>query len=253
MKARLLATGRVLQPTVGRTVTGRMVNAARAIDISAPTVRAPDRFGIGVGTVVGAREILAHVRWPAAIDPVTGIARYDLRRIGPEGWTDVLRGGTTPSATSSLQYGRSYTFRLRATDGASNVGGPADGPVVIATLHADGSALTTYGPGWASVASKGATGKTFHSTTTAGAWMTFAFHGRAVALVAPRGASRGSVRIYVDGVYDSTVSLHRAKAKSQIVVFSRSWTTKAAHTVKLVAVGTAGHARVDVDGFVVIR
>ncbi len=253
MKARLLATGRPLQPTAGRTVTGRLVNAARAIDISAPTVRAPDRYGIGVGTLVGAREIRTHVRWPAATDPVTGIARYDLRRLGPDGWTDVARGGTAASATSSLQYGRAYTFRLRATDGASNVGGPADGPTVTATIHADGSALATYGPGWTTVASNGATGKRLHTATTAGSWMTFAFHGRAVALVSPKGASRGSVRVYVDGVYDSTVSLHRAKAQSQVVVFSRSWTTKAAHTVKLVVVGTAGHSRVDVDGFVVIR
>lgn len=253
LKARLLATGRALQPTVGRTATGRLVNAARAIDIGAPAVHAPDRYGIGVGTVVGAREILTHVRWPAASDPVTGIARYDLRRLGPDGWTDVQRGGTTPSATSSLQYGRAYTFRLRATDGASNVGGPADGPAITATIHADGSALTTYGPGWTTVASNGATGKKLHSSTTAGSWMSFAFQGRAVALVAPRGASRGSVRVYVDGVYDSTVNLHRAKAQSQVVVFSRSWSAKAPHTVKLVVVGTAGHARVDVDGFVVIR
>lgn len=253
MKARLLATGRSLQPTVGRTATGRLVNAARAIDISAPVVRGPDRFGIGVGTVVGAREVVAHIRWPAASDPVTGIARYDLRRLGPDGWTDVVRSGTTATATSSLQYGRAYTFRLRAIDGASNVGGPADGPTVTPTLHADGSALATYGPGWTTVASNGATGKRLHSTTTAGSWMTFAFHGRAVGLVSPRGASRGSVRVYVDGVYVSTVSLHRAKAQSQVVVFSRSWSAKAPHTVKLVVVGTAGHARVDVDGFVVIR
>ena len=74
-----------------------------------------------------------------------------------------------------------------------------------------------------------------------------------MALVAPRGTSRGEAKVYVDGVYDSTISLHRASAQSQVVVFARSWPTKAAHTVKLVVVGTAGHPRVDVDAFVVIR
>ncbi len=253
MRARLLATGRALPPTAGRTATGRLVNAARAIDLSAPTVRAPDRFGFAVGTVVGAREVLTHVRWPAASDPVTGIDRYDLRRLGPDGWTDVSRGATIPSATSSLQYGRAYTFRLRATDGASNVGGPADGPAITPTLHADGSDLATYGPGWTTVASSGATGKVLHTASKAGAWMTFAFTAGRSRWWLPKGASRGSVRVYVDGAYASTVNLYRAGAQSRIVVFSRSWTTKAAHTVKLVVVGTAGHARVDVDGFVVIR
>ena len=74
-----------------------------------------------------------------------------------------------------------------------------------------------------------------------------------VALVAPKGPSRGSVKVYVDGVYVSTVSLHRSSYLARVIVFAKAWPTKAAHTVKLVVVGTAGHPRVDVDGFVVIR
>jgi subtilisin family serine protease len=253
LRGRLLASGRALTSLSGKTTTGRMVNAMRAIDVAPPKVHAANRYGFGVGSVIGARSITTIVRWPSATDATTGIAGYRIRRQGPDGWTDVGHGVTTTTVKSSLRYGNSYVFRLRATDGAGNVGGPADGPSVTPTLHADSTTLATYGSGWSTTASSGATGGRMHTTTRAGASMTFAFTGRSVALVSPRGASRGSAKVYVDGVYDSTISLYRAKVQSQVVVFARSWPGKAAHTVKLVALGTSGHPRVDVDGFVVIR
>lgn len=83
--------------------------------------------------------------------------------------------------------------------------------------------------------------------------MSFSFTGRSVALVSPKGTSRGSVKVYVDGAYVSTVDLHRSSAISKVIVFSRSWSTKARHTVRLVVLGTSGHPRVDVDGFIVVR
>jgi subtilisin family serine protease len=253
VRGRLLATGRPLATTDGRTSTGRLVNAMRAIDAGKPTVHAADRYGFAVGSVIGSRSIRTYVRWPAAADALTGVAGYDVRRLGPDGWTDVARGVTGLSARSSIRYGGGYLFRLRATDRAGNVGGPADGPVVTATLHSDATSLATYGPGWSTVASRRATGGRLHTSYKGGSWMTFSFTGRSVALVAPKGASRGDVKVYVDGAYVSTVSLYRSSAISQVVVFAQAWPTKAAHTIKLVVAGTPGHSRVDVDGFVVIR
>jgi len=252
LRGRLLATGRALSALSGKIATGRLVNALRAIDVGKPVVHAADRYGFGVGTVIGARSITTTVRWPAATDTVTGIAGYQVRRDGPDGWTDAS-GVTGTTVKSSLAYGNGYLFRVRARDGAGNVGGPADGPSVTPTLHADTTTLATYGPGWSIAASRGATGGSMHSTTKAGATMTFAFTGRSVGLIAPQSASRGAVKVYVDGALDSTVSLYRATVRSQVIVFARSWPTKAAHTVKLVVVGTAGHPRVDVDGFIVVR
>ena len=40
--------------------------------------------------------------------------------------------------------------------------------------------------------------------------VTFRFTGRAVAIVAPKGPTRGSAKVYVDGVYVGTVNLHRS-------------------------------------------
>jgi hypothetical protein len=63
-----------------------------------------------------------------------------------DGWADAGNGVSSTVLKSALRYGSGYLFRLRATDGWGNVGGPADGPVVTPTLHADGSTLATYGP-----------------------------------------------------------------------------------------------------------
>jgi subtilisin family serine protease len=252
LRGRLLATGRPLAAAAATTSSGRLVNALRAIDAVKPQVKAPDRYAVPVNTIVGTRSVPIRVRWPAATDDLTGVASYAVRRSGPEGWT-ATRTLTGTSLTSTLRTGASYRFRLRATDRAGNVGGPVDGPTVTAKLFGDGTSLATYGAGWKTTASSGATGRALHTSTRSGAWMSFTFTGRSVALVAPKGASRGSVKIYVDGVYDSTVSLYRSSPISRVVVFSKAWTTRAAHTIRLVVVGTKGHPRVDVDGFIVVR
>jgi hypothetical protein len=38
-----------------------------------------------------------------------------------------------------------------------------------------------------------------------------------------------------------------------VVVWQGTWATSATRTIKLVVVGTAGHPRVDIDAFVVVR
>jgi hypothetical protein len=191
--------------------------------------------------------------WPAASDAGTGIRGYEIRRTA-SGSTKVLgRDLTTRSIDAVVPYGLTSRDTVRATDGAGNVGGPAIGPSFKVSLYGDGSSLTRYSSGWKTVSSSGATGKVLHTSSKAGAWMTFTFTGRSVAWVAPKGASRGSVNIYVDGAYVKSVSLYRASALSRVTMFSMSWPESGAHTVKIVVAGTPGHPRVDIDAFVVVR
>ena len=89
MRSRLLATGRGLTAAVGKTVTGRMVNALRAIDNVAPTLAPPDRFSVSLGSVVSATSFTGAVRWNAATDQMTGIASYAVKRKSPSGWSTV--------------------------------------------------------------------------------------------------------------------------------------------------------------------
>ena len=85
--------------------------------------------------------------------------------------------------------------------------------------------------------------------TATGASATFSFTGSSVAWVSHLGPDRGSANVYVDGVFKQTVSLTSATYQPKRIVYALAWTSNAAHTIKIVVVGTAGHPRVDVDAF----
>ena len=114
------------------------------------------------------------------------------------------------------------------------------------------SPKATYRGIWRSLRTTSASAGRERYATRRGASVSFRFTGRAVAIVAPKGSSRGSAKLYVDGVYKGTVNFHRSSWTPRIVVAARSWTTAGTHTIKLVALGTAGHPRIDVDAFLVI-
>jgi subtilisin family serine protease len=249
LRARILATGKPLASNAGRTATGRLVNALRAIDAVRPTVHAPDRFGVSVGSTITSRRVRAVVRWPAATDDVSGVARYAIRRHGPGGWSTVTAGTGERFVRSTLRFGSSYTFRLRAHDRAGNVGGPVDSATIRASLHQDGSSLARYSGSWRVVRSDGASGGRYHRSSKVGAWAEFRFTGRGFGLVTPVGPSRGRVAIYVDGVPVETVSLRRANNDSRRVVFSHAWSSSGPHTIRFVIAS----GKVDLDAFVAIR
>jgi hypothetical protein len=65
--------------------------------------------------------------------------------------------------------------------------------------------------------------------------------------------ARGSFRVYIDNLLVKTISLYSTTTKARQVVFARSWPAYAGHTIKVVPVGTAGHPRVDIDAFLILR
>jgi hypothetical protein len=71
--------------------------------------------------------------------------------------------------------------------------------------------------------------------------------------ITTKGPTYGSAKIYVDGKLATTILLHAPTLRPGRVVFQRAWpsdpTLQTTHTVKILVVGTAGHPRVDVDGF----
>ena len=250
LRRRLLDTGQGLPGGTGWSVTGRMVNAFRAVDAAPPVALAPDRFAARTGAVVSAREVPVVVAWPAATDAATSVIDYDLRRAGPTGWSTVAERRATTSASSRLRFGSAYRFRVTARDEPGNTSVAADSRTVTASLHPDGSSLARYRSGWRTVASSSALGGKLHTTSRAGTSLSFSFNGRSFALIGTRGPSRGKIEVWVDGALARTVDLRRASTQSRVVVFSTAWTTKAAHAVRIVVVGSR---RVDIDGFVVVR
>lgn len=65
--------------------------------------------------------------------------------------------------------------------------------------------------------------------------------------------ARGQVRVYVDGSYATTLDLRSATSVYRKIDWAGGWASSATHTLKLVAVGTAGRSRIDVDAILVLR
>jgi hypothetical protein len=236
------------------TVTGRVVDAFRALDTVGPIARAPSSFGFTVGTTMGRSSIPTHVGWAAATDDRSGVTAYGLQtQTGAGPWLTAIGSTSARSASRTLTLGQTYGFRDRARDGAGNWGAFAAGPVIAPLRYQDTSSRITYSRSWRTYSTSSASGGHTHYASRAGASATFRFTGRAFGLIAPKGPTRGSFKLYVDGAYVGTVSLHRSSTVARIVVAARSWSTSGAHTVKAVVVGTVHHARVDIDAFAILR
>ena len=81
--------------------------------------------------------------------------------------------------------------------------------------------------------------------SAAGPTATFRTARRASAGLATIGPTRGSARVYVNGVLVKTVSLHATTTASRRLVFRITWSAAASRTIVIRVVGTAGHPRVD--------
>jgi subtilisin family serine protease len=254
LRAHILASGLYRAQTSGLTATSRMVNAYRASDVKGPVAAAPDRFTLRPGSAIGPSTGTALIRWPPATDDITGVASYALRRTSSAGSMTIASalGPTSRVAASTISFGSTYQFRVTATDRVGNVGAGAT-TSVKATLYSDATSLAHYGSGWSRPTSSSALGGRWHTATRAGASMTMSFTGRSINVIAPRGPTRGSFSVYLDGTYVQTISLRSSSTSSRIVVFAAAWSANAAHTLKVVVAGTAGHPRVDLDGFAVLR
>jgi hypothetical protein len=94
-----------------------------------------------------------------------------------------------------------------------------------------------------------ASGGTLKYATAAGAWANYAVYGSSVAWVAYTGPGRGSARVYLDGVYQRTISLYASTNSARRIVFPARWGSMSGRALKVVTVGGTTHPRVDVDAF----
>ena len=251
LRARLLATGAPLAPTVGKTLTGRLVNARNAVDVVGPVATPINRHGFNVGSIVGS-TISTTMTWPAATDALTGVQSYLIKRsLNGATWTTLISSTTARSYKRTMSFGTPTRFALYARDGAGNLGNGAIGPAVTASLLQDGTAIAKYGGKWSTVTLSSASGGRLHRSTSHGATVEFKTSARAIAVIGRRGPLNGRAKVYVDGVYKSTIDLRKSTWQSKVIVFNTSWTSTATHSVKLVVIGGSG--RVDVDAFAFLR
>lgn len=230
---------------ITRTATANLT----VTDGTPPTVGAP-YTAILSGKQLGTSTIPVRISW-AATDP-SGIASSTLQRSTNGGAfaTTTLPSPTVTSVDMSQPMTSSVQQRVRATDKKSNASGYVTGPVVINRISQQTSAGITYTGSWTTQTTSSASGGSTRYSTGYGATATFRFTGSNVGWVSGKGPTRGSAKIYVDGVYVKTISLYATTNTSRNVVFSRNWGAVGSHALAIVVVATPGHARVDVDAFV---
>jgi CHRD domain len=234
----------------GKVAVAVFVYLFRTTDTTAPTVSAP-KVSLRAGATFGPRAPV-QLAWSGS-DAESGIDHYAVeRRLDGGSWTTIAASVLGTSYDTSMAPGHSYLYRIRAYDCAGNARPSAATARHSPRVAQDSAASVRYRGTWQRKLTTSASGGSLRYATARGATARLTFAGRSIAWVAPRGLSRGSARVYLDGAYFTTVSLHGAAANRE-VVFSKRFSGLATHTIEVRVVGTAGHPRVDVDAFLYLN
>ncbi len=220
-------------------------------DLTPPTVAAP-ATSVPVGVKLSGSSPIVRLAWTGA-DAGTGVDHFELgRQVDGGAWVS-LGAITATHVDAALGSGHDYRFRVRAFDGVGNVSGWAMGSTFHISGYQDTTSTVHYVGRFALSRSTSYAGGTTHYASTAGKTASLTFTGRQVVFAAPTGPSRGSAKVYINGKYSKTISLYSSTNQASTVLGVWAWSTGARRTITLKIVGTHGHARVDIDEFIVVR
>jgi hypothetical protein len=249
---------------LGALAAGAAGAAAASAAPAAPTLNSPTVAGVSTATATFA------VTWSAS-PPATGVT-WDVQ------YREVVAGTPTDADWRWLAHettlthkeavgepGHTYTLRARALQDGSP--GPWSAEVVTVTPYDQltGALFTaTYSSGWSSTRSSAAYLGSTRWASKKGRSATFTFTGRALSLVAPKGAARGKVLVTArtrSGTVWSkwatlkTLDLYNATTKNRALMTIKTWSGAATRQAQFVVTGTKNRrskgTRVDLDGVVV--
>ncbi|MFF4751689.1 N-acetylmuramoyl-L-alanine amidase [Streptomyces sp. NPDC002514] len=223
----------------GKTATSASVKIVG--DTTAPTFSTNPNIALRTGTV-STTSVPVTLGWKAA--DTTALRQVNL--LAP---TAVTFGPTTTSSSRTVKPGAATTWSMRAYDWAGNYRtvSPAYTPVILQETSA-----TKTGT-WSTRSSSSYLGGKSYSSSAKNASLTWTFTGRSAALVVSRAATSGQVYVYVDGTKVSTVDLKSSTTQYRNAIWTKSWSSSAKHTVKLVVVGTSGRPTITTDGLVYVK
>lgn len=220
------------------------------LDRVAPTATSPT-VALLAGRSLGPTSVAARLSWTGA-DDASEVVRFELQRsLDGADWSAVAL--PAPDATKvdlSLGPGHSYRFRVRAVDAAGNLGAWSTSGAIAPRLTQETDGTIAYVGAWTRRPLDGASGGYVRNTGTVGASATLTFTGRQVAWVALRGPARGTAHVYSGSTLIATIDL-AGNDQRRLVAFTKSWTTSATRTLRIVFAGPTGRV-IDVDAFVVI-
>jgi hypothetical protein len=248
----------VVIDSIGNWGPEAQVNSAKVlIDRSKPVATTPKvtlRAGVDLESSSTTAVLSGLLTWSASDPGGAGIRSYDLRRsVDGAGFEDYAFGLTGTAKNVGLTPGHSYRFQVRATDHAGNVGAWVSGPTIRAYLPQQTLSGLAWSGSWTGPSDARFSGGSARWATAAGARVTYSFCGRAVAWVTTYAFNHGAAKVYLDGTLVATVDTFAAQAGFRRVGFAKTWSASGCHTIRIVVVGTAGRARVDIDAFEVLR
>lgn len=240
--------------TVAATWRGVLATTAISVTVESdlPTA-SPPGFNVRAGETLGTSAVPFILSWPAATDPTSAIATYQLsERLDGGAWTSVATVGAT-SARRSVVPGHVYAWQIRARDAAGNWSPAAETRSFRVLSVAERSSVVKYAGTWATVYTNGAYGGSRRTTTARGATATFTVWGTSAVIVGTKGPTRGSADVYVDGTKITTINGYSATTKNRAVLAYVQLGVAGAHTVVVKNLATSGHPRLDIDGMILIR
>ncbi|MFJ9006492.1 peptidoglycan recognition protein [Streptomyces canus] len=210
-------------------------------DTTAPTFSTTPKITLRTGTVSTTAAPVT-LGWKAADSQA-------LKQVSLLSPTTATFGPTTTSSSRSAKPGTASTWSMKAYDVAGNTrtSSPSYTPMILQETSA------TKSGSWTTRSSTSYLGGKSYSSGSKGASLTWTFTGRSAAWVVSRASTSGQAYVYVDGTKVATVDLKSSTTAYRQAIWTKSWSSSAKHTVKIVVVGTSGRPTITTDGLVYIK
>ncbi|GAB2865247.1 hypothetical protein GCM10027074_35750 [Streptomyces deserti] len=223
----------------GSTTTSAAVTVAA--ETTAPTFTTKPNLALRTGTV-NTTGVPVKLSWKAS----DNAALKEVRLTAP---TTATYGPTTTSANRTAKSGTATGWSMTAHDQAGNTGSATVSrtPVILQETSAVKSGT------WTTKSSTSYLGGKSYSSSSKNASLTWTFTGRSVAWVVSRASTSGQAHVYVDGTKTATVDLKSSTTKYRDAIWTKTWSSSAKHTVKIVVVGTSGRPAITTDGIVYLK
>ncbi|MGW1026483.1 N-acetylmuramoyl-L-alanine amidase [Streptomyces sp. NPDC002577] len=223
----------------GKTTTTTALSAVA--ETTAPTFSTSPKLSLRSGTV-NTSAVPVTLGWKATDDKAL---RY-VKLLAP---TTATFGPTTTSSQRTAASGTATTWSMRAYDYAGNyrTSSPSYTPVILQETSA------TKSGSWTTRSSSSYLGGKSYSSGSKGASLSWTFTGRSAAWVVSRASTSGQAYVYVDGTKVTTVDLKSSTTQYRQAIWTKTWSSSAKHTIKIVVVGTSGRPTITTDGLVYIK
>ena len=213
-----------------------------------PAARQPNAPTVAFVTTTSVRttSVPLVVRWGP-----TGQVYQLQERVNDASYTQVTTGSVV-TVTRAARSGHAYRYRVRARDGGHWTDW-AFGPKVDIFRLSETSSRIAYTGTWRSASGSSYVGGKVKYATARGAKARLAFTGRSVALIGPKGPTRGRAKVYLDGTYVKTINLYSSTFRARQVLFAYNWPEAGTHRLSVVVSGTAGRPMVAIDAIYTMR